>query len=134
MNEVKYTKLSEVGEFTYINYVNHAFKKWDTEQKKMLSVQRPEAGYSLKYTVKTDKGLLDLSESQLSTMLGKVFNRIDRERSDLRNAKFAVKTNGKTGMELRYFFNFLGYQDEVIQVENYDAPVEEISIEDIPFN
>jgi len=141
MENIKYVKLSELKEFKYMGFVQTLWKMYDPAQKKMLTSQRYEQGYKLVHTIKTDKGVLDLSDGQLGTLLAKVFNRKEKGSSHLENAKFAVKTNGKTGLDIRYYFNFLGYDDNFIQIEE-DIPVmtldeatdeARLSVEDIPF-
>lgn len=104
MNEVTYTKLSElVGrKFKVEKIFDPKFKAWDNEAHKMLISDSWQQGYQKKYTVDTDKGRMDLSQSQVANMLESV---VSDGRADLNGRNFNVKSNGKTGMDIRYYFN-----------------------------
>ena len=104
MNEVTYTKLSELVDRTFKveKIFEPKFKAWDNETRKMLISDAWQLGYQKKYTVDTDKGRMDLSSSQVANMLEAV---VSDGRADLNGREFKVKSNGKTGMDIRYFFN-----------------------------
>lgn len=104
MNEVTYTKLSDlVGENVKIEKVfPYKFKMWDNAQHKMLISDDWQEGYRKIYTADTNKGRLDLSSSQLANMLEAV---TEDGRADVNGRTFNIKSNGKMGMEIRYFFN-----------------------------
>lgn len=102
--EKKYTKLSALVDdtFTVEASLGYKFKKWDTTENKMLSSDSWQEGYQKKYTVETDKGVLDLGTGQMGSLLEAVF--VNGE-AHLIGTTYEVKSNGKTGMEIRYFFN-----------------------------
>lgn len=104
MAEVTYTKLSDlVNENIMVEKVfPYKFKAWDNEAHKMLVSDTWQQGYRKVYTVDTDKGRLDMSQSQIAQMLEGVTS---DGRADINGRKFNVKSNGKTGMEIRYFLN-----------------------------
>lgn len=79
-----------------------SYKMWDTTQNKMLVADVPTKGYSKKYRVETDKGILELSSAQLSQLLEGV---VKDGVSDINGRSFQVTSNGKTGMEIRYWLN-----------------------------
>lgn len=104
MEQNKFVKLSSLvgGGFTVDKYNGYSFKKWDTEQNKMLTAQSYVDGYKKSYSFDTDKGQLDLSSAQLGQALEGVFK---DGTSTIVGRTFAVKSNGKTGMEIRYYIN-----------------------------
>lgn len=134
--EKEYTKLSNlVNEaFTINQFFGYKWKKWDNENKKMLVADRWEKDYRKSYLVETDKGLLDLSSNQVGILLETVCR---KGQADLIGKTFQVKSNGKTGMDIRYFFN------EVMAVKPEPVPEkptvepdfvpDEINLDDIPF-
>lgn len=106
MNEEqkRYTKLSALvdQEFTIEKVWGYKFKKWDTESGRMLSEDNWFEGARKIYQVDTDKGTLDLSESQLGTILVKVQH---AGQADVNGVTVAVKSNGKQGIDIRYYLN-----------------------------
>jgi hypothetical protein len=100
-----YTKLSALVDksFTVEKVHGSNWKKWDTDQNKMLSASEWQEGYSKKWQVTTDQGDLDLSPSQIGQMLERALD--TKGVAELVGKSFAVKSNGKTGMEIRYFLN-----------------------------
>lgn len=124
MQDKKFVKLSSlVGSgFSVEKYNGYSFKKWDTEQNKMLTAQSYVEGYKKSYSFDTDKGQLDLSSAQLGQALEGVFK---DGSSTIVGRTFAVKSNGKTGMEIRYWINPVqrdpGY-DEIQKVPDSGEP------------
>lgn len=104
MEENKYTKLSSLvdDEFTIEQVNGYKFKSWDNENKRMISEDSWFKGSSKKYAVETDKGLLDMSESQLGAVLVGVQH---AGKADVIGTTVAVKSNGKTGIDIRYYLN-----------------------------
>lgn len=111
--EVNYTKLSAlVDETIKVEKVfPYKFKMWDNNEHKMLVSDTWIKDYRKIYTVDTDKGRLDMSQSQIAQMLEAVS---DDGRADINGRKFSIKSNGKTGMEIRYFLNVVK-EDEVFE-------------------
>lgn len=102
--EKKYTKLSNLVDstFTVEKVYGYKWKMWDASTSKMLVSDVWQNGYKKTYAVETDKGSLDLSASQFGILLETISkNGI----ADLNGRTFQVKSNGKTGMDIRYFFN-----------------------------
>jgi hypothetical protein len=99
-----YTKLSSLvgGTFTITKMNGYKWKMWDNVNKKMLVSDTWEKDYRKIYTAETDKGILDLSASQTGILLETVMR---NGQADLNGRTFQVKSNGKTGMDIRYFFN-----------------------------
>ena len=99
-----FTKLSSLvnGTFTIQKVNGYKWKMWDNTEKKMLVSDVWQKDYRKVYTVETDKGILDLSASQIGILLEAV---IRNGISDINGTTFQVKSNGKTGMDIRYFFN-----------------------------
>lgn len=122
MDAVVYIKMSELVDQTFkIEKVFPAkYKAWDNDAHKMLISDTWQQGYQKKYTVDTNKGRVDCSAAQIANMLEAV---TEDGRADLNGRSFNVKSNGKTGMEIRYFFNpvneDLGQEDYPEELEGW---------------
>ena len=140
MEEKKYTKLSDLVDQTFLIRKAYGFqwKKWDQESKRMLIADKYEQGFRKVYRLETDKGWLDVGLGQLSALLEAVYR---NGVADINNRSFKVKSNGKTGMDIRYYFNavktetpkvvemFNNHQAEIADDE-YDKPLD---LSGIPF-
>lgn len=106
MSDTKYIKLSDLidSEFTVEKVFFPQYKMWDNEAKRMLVSERWEKGYRKIYGVVTDKGTMDLSANQLANMLEGVSK---GGNANIVGRSFNVKSNGKTGMDIRYYINAL---------------------------
>lgn len=103
-NKPAFTKLSALvnDQFTIEAAHGYTFKLWDNDNKRMLTSDTYEQGYRKIYSVDTDKGKLDLGPGQLGNLLEAVYRNGE---ANLNGKTFAVKSNGKTGIDIRYFFN-----------------------------
>jgi hypothetical protein len=102
--ENKYVKLSALvdSEFT-INKVNgYKYQAWDAQNNRMISEDDWFKDSKKVYAVDTDKGQLNLSESQLGTIFVKIQH---AGQSDVNGCTVAVKSNGKSGIDIRYYLN-----------------------------
>lgn len=100
----RFTKLSSLvdSQFTIERVGNFVFKKWDTEKGKMVTGDQWFEGARRLFSIDTDKGTLDLSEGQL----GSIFVKLQHAgQSNVIGATVQVKSNGKTGMDIRYYLN-----------------------------
>lgn len=125
------------SQFVFKSILKGQFKKWDDENKTMLTRDTWDAGYRFVITVETDKGQLDIGEGQLGTMLKAFFDK-DTCTSNIKNGIVEVKSNGKTGQDIRYFFNRKGYatnNENSPMQEQAPIPVEEdeCDISNLPF-
>lgn len=122
-----FTKLSDLvnNYFTVEKVWGYKFKQWNPEEKKMEVSDTWQNGYRKVWDVDTDKGKLDLSQSQLASLLEAVCR---QGASDIRGRTFAVKSNGKTGMDIRYFFNVSGDAPKPV-----DAAAADIDVDSLPF-
>jgi hypothetical protein len=118
-----FTKLSNLvdDQFTIESAGGYTFKKWDNENKKMLVSEDWQEGYRKVYSVETNKGKLDLGAGQLGSLLEAVYR---NGVADINNKTFAVKSNGKTGMDIRYFFNLAkpteeSSEDEAKEIQDF---------------
>lgn len=149
MQEKKtYTKLYNLvdQEFTVEKAWGFQWKRWNEQARKMELSDTYKEGFIKVYSVDTDKGSMDLSSGQLSSLLEAVYR---NGTADINGRTFGVKSNGKTGMDIRYFFNAVkqeqqdgdGFKkfaeakaalrkDEV--VDDIDEEVK-INLDDIPF-
>ncbi len=100
----KFVKLVELvdKEFTVERVFGYKWKMWDEANRKMLVSDSYQQGYRKVYQISTDKGTLDISSNQYANMLEAVSQ--DGE-ADVNHRTFAVKSNGKTGMDIRYYIN-----------------------------
>lgn len=135
MEEKKYTKLSALVDdtFTVEKAWGYQWKMWDNESKRMLVSEKYEQGYRKIYSLDTDKGKLDVSAGQIGQLLEGVYKNGE---ADLNGRTFKVKSNGKTGMDIRYFLN--ATQDAPKQTNKPDViqevdDNEEVDLSSIPF-
>jgi hypothetical protein len=117
----KFNKLSNLvgDEFTVERVWGYKFKTWDPQQNKMLVSDEWRKDYQKKWDVDTDKGKLDLSASQMGNMLESVMH---AGKADVVGATFSVKSNGKTGMEIRYWLNPVRTASSASQDSSGDWP------------
>lgn len=101
-----YTKLKDLvgSTFEVLEVQKYLWKKWDDQEKKMLTSDLYVEGYRKVYPVLTNKGRVDMGSGQLGNLLEAVFY---QGKADLINKTFEVKSNGKQGMDIRYYFNLL---------------------------
>lgn len=146
MDSKQFIKLKDLAasgeEFTIKSVGRYTYKMWDNTNKKMLVSPTYEKGYRKIYTVETDKGQLDLSASQVSTMLEGVMH---EGRADVNGRTFKVRSNGKDGTDIRYFINAvpkraqldMNVREELVRKsQDYiatESDVEEVNLDDIPF-
>ena len=104
MENKKFVKLSDlVGDrFTIVKVGKFSYKKWDNENRKMLVSDTWVNGYNKVYQVETDRGYVDMSSAKVGEMLESVSKFGE---SSIVGRVFNVKSNGKTGMDIRYFIN-----------------------------
>lgn len=134
MEQKKYTKLSELvdKDFTVEEAYGYTFKKWDADAKRMLTSEKYEQGFRKIYTIKTNEGTLDLGSGQLSSLLEAVYH---KGTADINGKTFHVKSNGKSGMDIRYYFNAVRDPSPSKGLGEFADELEEspISVDDIPF-
>lgn len=102
--EKSFTKLSALvdSEFTVESVLGYSFKMWDAQNNKMLVSDSYEKGYRKLWQVVTDKGQLDLGDGQMGNLLVGVMH---GGKSDIVGCTFSVKSNGKSGLDIRYYLN-----------------------------
>lgn len=124
-----FVKLSDLvnNYFTVEKVWGYKFKKWNPEQKKMEVSDTWQKDFRKMWDVDTDKGKLDLSQAQLASLLEAVCK---HGAADIRGRTFSVKSNGKTGMDIRYFFNVSGDAPKPVDVPE---PPDDIDISSLPF-
>lgn len=128
MNETNYTKLSAlVGQsFTLLKVDRVRYKMWDNGSKKMVAQDSYFDGSKKVYETDTDKGRLDLSAGQL----GQLHAAVSKDGiSDLNGQTFEVGSNGKTGMEIRYYFKPVG---KTSTEKHYNVSSGDVILEDLP--
>jgi hypothetical protein len=120
----------------------YKWKMWDNNEKKMLMSDTWQKDYRKVYQAETDKGKLDLSANQVGVLLETVMR---NGQADLNGRTFQVKSNGKTGMDIRYFFNAIQDNhsgiDQTVKAElvpekptvEPDFVPDEINLDEIPF-
>lgn len=117
--EQKYTKLSAlVGDtFTIERVSEYQWKRWNQAEGKYEKSDTYQKDFKKTYTLETDKGLLDLSQGQLGTILETVSYKGE---ASLPGKTVQVKSNGKTGMDIRYFFNAVSSKKEDVEDNPFD--------------
>ena len=145
----EYIKLGAlVGQVFTVNKVGgYQFKMWNPQTNKMDVSDTPQKGFQKKYRVETDKGILELSQSQLSQLLEQV---VKEGVADVNGRSYEVKSNGKTGVDIRYFLNVVtsqpkpeSMQDPAVKakleaqrppVDSYEGLSDDpIDLSDVPF-
>jgi hypothetical protein len=126
----KFIKLSDMVDdtFTVEEAYGYQWKKWDAESRKMLTSERYEQGFSKIYDIVTDKGKLSLRQGQLAQMLEAGYS---KGVANIIGVTFHVKSNGKSGMDIRYFINKAREQAPAATEEKKDDS--SIDLSDIPF-
>lgn len=104
MTDKKFTKLSELvdKDFTVEKVWGYSYKMWDNVARQMLKSDTWVEGHRKVYDVDTDKGKMDVSATQFGNMLEGVSK---DGQANVVGRTFHVKSNGKTGMEIRYYIN-----------------------------
>jgi len=134
-----YTKLYNLvnDTFTIETIDGFTWKKWDNDQKKMLTADSYADVYRKIYEVVTDKGTLDLGQGQVGSLLESV---LYFGTANLLGQTFKVKSNGKTGVDIRYYFNpttpavkRVVEIDEDTKDEYNRSDDSEIDVDSIPF-
>lgn len=121
MENKQYTKLSEVaGKTMTIKAVKgYAWKYWSNADRRMITKPEYFEGASKKYQVDTDKGLLDLGTGQIGNLLEAVFK---DGQADLNGKTFKIESNGKTGMDIRYYFSEVkDFQSEPSRIKSQEV-------------
>lgn len=130
----KYTKLSNLvnDKFTINKVGGYTFKMWSAPDKRMISRDTYAEGFRKVYEVETDKGKLDLGTGQIGTLLEATFK---DGQADLNGKTFEVKSNGKTGMDIRYYFNEVKdfAPEPSVDERGDDSAKDETDLGDIPF-
>jgi hypothetical protein len=107
---MEFIKLKDILTVPYrvININGYKFKRWNEAEKKMETSDTPQKGFRKIYQVeiktKDSGGVVDFSKSQLAEMLELS---LQGNQADIKNKIFVCRSNGKTGMEIRYFFNLI---------------------------
>lgn len=99
-----YIKLSSLidNQFTVQKVFGYKYKMWDSVARTMRISDTWVDGHRKMYTLDTDKGTLDLSTSQF----GNILEAVTKDgRADINGRTFSVKSNGKSGMDIRYYIN-----------------------------
>lgn len=125
-----YTKLSALVDDTFKveKVFGYKFKMWDNNERKMLMSDTWVKGYQKKYTLETDKGVLDLSAGQMGNLLEAI---TQDGRADINGRTFLVKSNGKSGMDIRYFLNVA--KEQVAKPDNHEETEVPFNLDDIGF-
>lgn len=129
--QVKYVKLKDIQEFMIEEVKGYEWFAWDATTNTPRKSDEYFEGAQKKYNLVTDKGQLSVSESQFGQMLTGAF---EGESSEPVGKTFVVKTNGKEGMEIRYFINIK--RQEAPKADTPATPAqkeEKIELSDIPF-
>lgn len=134
-SEKKYTKLSALVDNTFTVEKAYGFdwKKWDEGTKRFILSDTYQEGFRKVYGVETDKGKLDLGSGQLSSLLEAVYS---KGVADINGKTFGVKSNGKSGLDVRYFFKVVRdaptQPTKDVVIDNFDED-EQIDLNQIPF-
>jgi len=98
-----FKKISEIKSFTIDKIVKAYFERWNDNEKKYEKSDIWQEGFTPKWLIETPDYYLPLSKDQVSQVLMASF-KLDGS-SNIIGKSYLVKTNGKTGKEIRYFLN-----------------------------
>lgn len=123
----KFVKMSDLVDktFTVEKVWPYKWKMWDSVAKKMLVSDTYVAQHRKVYGVVTNLGTVDMSATNLGNMLEGVSK---DGQSNIIGKSFSVKSNGKTGIDIRYYIN-----PAVKQVSVDEDMEDEIDLSSIPF-
>lgn len=97
-----YTYLKNTPNFTIKSYKGKNFVFWNATEKKMLKSETWIKDYKAQYQFELDNGdILSLSKDQTGQMM---VNALEVGKP-LAGLSFEAKTNGKTGLDTRWFIN-----------------------------
>ena len=106
---MKFFKASELvnSQFRLVSVEGATYSKWDEYEKKFIKSDVPHQGYSRKWklnikTVKED-GMLEASDNIMSQILLEAFDKGVEPIGQI----IHLKSNGKEGMEIRYYANIM---------------------------
>lgn len=132
-----FVKLKDLIDSTFevLEVPGFSYKFWDNDNRKMLVSEIYLDGYRKLYQVKTNKGQLDLGSGQLGNLLEATFYKGE---SNLINKTFEVTSNGKSGIDIRYYFKVLKNQPKLEKpvdqppAESYSTR-DEVDLDSLPF-
>lgn len=99
----QFKKLAEIKSFTIEKIVKAYFERWNETEGKYEKSETWQEGFTPKWLIETMDFMLPLSKDQVSQALMASF-KLDGT-SNIIGKSYQVKTNGKTGKEIRYFLN-----------------------------
>lgn len=100
---MSFLKLKDVNEFTVANISAPYWVSWDTSNAKYNRYKVPTEGAQQKWDVITpNRDRIPISRDQFGQMLIATANGTE---ASVKDKAYSVKTNGKEGMEIRYFLN-----------------------------
>ncbi len=108
MDQKKYVKLKDlIGDTFVLKKVwGYKWKMWNDAEGRFVEVDKPQKGFSQKWQVETDKGELELSSFQFNDMLSRSWDNKEQKSTPV-GRTFSVKSNGKDGMDIRYYINLV---------------------------
>lgn len=98
-----FKKISDIKSFTIQEISKTYFERWNDTEKKYEKSEVWTEGFTPKWLIETPEFMLPLSKDQVSQCLMSSF-KLDGT-SNIIGKSYSVKTNGKTGKEIRYFLN-----------------------------
>lgn len=116
----EYTKLKDLvgSTFTVKSVGVPAYKMWSEGEKRFVTSVTPQEGFRKVYPTDTDKGKLDLGSGQIGSLLETT---LEDGKAELTGKTFKVASNGKSGIDIRYFFD-LTDKPEVQEPETEAIP------------
>ena len=134
-----FVKLSELKEITIKSVGTPIWKKWLQSENKYEVSTAPRKrvdGFVKYYPAQSTKGKIDLTSSQLTSMLEAAFSVKEAGISDIRGATFEIiavpkeiEIRGERKTIHNYYFNFRGYIKDNFEVEDINNALDEINID-----
>ena len=102
--ETKYLKMSDLvnADFTVKRINNYKFVAWDAATNKYVTDDKWFKGAQKKYPVETNLGTVDMGANHIGSMFE--ITQMNGQ-ANIIGVSYHLKSNGKTGIEIRYFVN-----------------------------
>lgn len=107
----QFKKLADIKSFTIEKIVKAYFERWNETEGKYEKSETWQEGFTPKWLIETPEFMLPLSKDQVSQALMASF-KLDGT-SNIIGKSYLVKTNGKSGKEIRYFLNEMHIQQDI---------------------
>lgn len=138
--DVQYIKLKEMCDdkpFTVNSMLPPRFVRWNDQERKFDTATVPTSGFSKQWTVDTDRGRVNLSQSQMGSLLETSLDSQTGTATVIGKLFKVTKNNPEDPKHTRYYFNSVEPKKHeqaspIEQGPNMPTFDEEVSLDDFP--